>query len=305
MSAWTCVACGTHNDPASHACLVCGGSERAGPDTPTRRFVPVPPVHPPAAPRPARTTPPRATPPRAAPPRAAPPRATRPRAAPPRATPPSAPPRIGITPPPVVTAPRRSSQGPTFALVAVLLAAVVGTIVVTTRDGDAEESPGATGTTYDTPATSDPATESTTAETTTAATAGPAGLVAIDQPGDLADRVATMFETYFAGINAKDPDAALSVVEPKGRMNPADPAVVAKFGADIRTTRDDEIELGAVTDNGGTVTAELSFRSRQAAGYGPADDPDQTCTRWTMVYTLADSGAGLRIRDVDAQHEAC
>ncbi|GGR22836.1 hypothetical protein GCM10010168_45900 [Actinoplanes ianthinogenes] len=216
--------------------------------------------------------------------------------------PPTAPPYRPTTPPaarPPAVPRRRGTRGPAIALLAFLLAAGTGTVIATTRGGDAG------GSTPTTPATTTTTETTTTTVTTTAATAGPAGLVAIDQPGDLAARVAAMFETYFSGINANDPEQALTVVEPTDRMDPTDPADIAAFGKAIATTQDDDVQLGTVTDNGTTVTAELSFRSRQDAGYGPADDPDQTCTRWTMVYTLADSAGGLRIRDVDATHQAC
>jgi hypothetical protein len=167
-------------------------------------------------------------------------------------------------------------------------------------------SPTGTVTTIDT-TTTDPATTDTspTTDPTTEPTAGPAGLVAISQPGELADNVAAMFETYFGGINAGDAARALSVVKPSKKMDPSNPSDVADFGRAIATTQDDDIRLGAVSDNGSTVSAELSFRSHQDPGYGPKGSTNETCTRWTMHYTLADGDGGLLIQSVDAHHQSC
>jgi hypothetical protein len=271
MSQWTCAACGTHNEPWSQTCMVCFGRERAAPEPPPRSARLATAVTAVDPHRPAPAVSPRRPPP-----------AVSPR-------------RPGTTTPP--PAPARRARGIPGLLVLVLLAALIGgaLLLESVLTGESETTSPSPGTT-----TADPP-----ADPTTGATAGPAGLVAIDDPGPLAEEVAVMFETYFGGINDGDPDLALSVVEPSDRIDPDKPQSVARFARDISTTTDDEIRLGTVTDHGSTVTAELTFRSRQDPGFGPVGSPDQTCTRWTMEYTLANGAGGLLIRDVDAEHAGC
>ena len=310
MAGWTCAACSTRNDLTNATCIACYGTKHAEPELPSWLAPPEPsarqsepsrysepPLYPDpprysAPPEPAWGTPAWETPLREIPP-------------------PETPPSWGSVPPERTESPRpRRGRGPALVLFALLLV-VLGGVFIATRSGDAEENANPpvstmTARTATTTRTADPAPEPTTPEPTTPEpTTGPAGLVTIEQPGALAQRVAAMFETYFGGVNDGDPERALSVVEPRKNLNPSNPEHVAKFRSDISTTQDDEIRLGAVADRGATVSAELSFRSQQDPGYGPKGRPDETCTVWTMVYTLADGASGLRIRAVDAADEAC
>jgi hypothetical protein len=208
--------------------------------------------------------------------------------------------------------PPRSRASGTYSWVAgvVMVLILLGAVAVKFRgDRPVEATPG-TGTPTGNPVTTtyDGTTPSPTPDGGTGVagpTAGPAGLVAIDHPAARAEEVAIMFETYFGGINARDPARALSVVAPTEHLDPSKPEDVAAFGRAIATTQDDDIRLGTVSDRGSTMTARLTFHSHQDPGYGPKDDPDQTCTAWTMLYTLTDDAGGVRIRSVKASHRSC
>lgn len=221
------------------------------------------------------------------------------------------PPRWPRTPPsqPKAASTRRRNthSGLAGAVMVLILLIAVGVKFGPGWAARAAQDPPAPATTYgrtttpkSTTATAQPATQSTAQPT-----AGPAGLVTIEQPGALATEVAAMFETYFGAINADDPARALSVVQPSRKLDPSKPGDVADFSRAISTTRDEDIRLGAVSGGGSTVSAELSFHSRQDPGYGPKGSPNETCTAWTMHYLLVDGGAGLLIKSVEAQHRAC
>jgi hypothetical protein len=105
---------------------------------------------------------------------------------------------------------------------------------------------------------------------------------------DRAAEVATMFDTYFAGINAKDYDQVGSVLDPAGSIDPTDAGAMAELADGTRTTRDTGIALNRLLDLGGDrVRAEVTFRSTQKAGDGPRGRTGETCTRWDIAYTLS------------------
>lgn len=156
-----------------------------------------------------------------------------------------------------------------------------------------------------------PVTESTTAVTTAATTEQPepevtrVGIVAISAPSSVTERVARMFDAYFSAVNSGDHDTVLALYDPAGVLDTTDPAKAQRFLDDISTTQDDEVVLKNATDNGSTVTADVTFRSHQAAGKGPRDDPDQTCTLWSLRYTLTDDGGQLLIRKGSGDYTSC
>ena len=314
MAEWTCAACDTHNDPSAYACIVCGGHTRAEPARPkpsTRRAAgttdttvlapasrgretaPIPP------PRPARVAPFIAGIP-----------------APPPATPPvsrPAEPRVLPTTVATVGAPpaKVRSFGRTAAgLVAGLMLAGGGAYLITENltGGSGSDGSGSSHSGPGDPGGATAAAPTTKADNATFTTGPPptrapatatspihVGLVTVSRPSALANRAATMLDTYFSGINHHTPDQALAVFDPAGTFDPSDAGQADHFRHDVSTTRDDEIVLGTVTADGDVVTARVRFRSRQAAGFGPAGNPGQTCTRWSITYTLSDTGRELRI----------
>jgi hypothetical protein len=139
-----------------------------------------------------------------------------------------------------------------------------------------------------------------------------AGAVTID-PATAADPrarpVATMLDTYFSGVNQHDAGAALSVVDPRGPVDPNDPDQVADFARAIATTSDTDIVLhavGADPTGRGAVRAAVSFRSHQSPGYGPKTNTRETCTAWRITYVLSEPDrAAYRILASSATHQPC
>ncbi|MDP9791998.1 hypothetical protein J2S43_000510 [Catenuloplanes nepalensis] len=114
---------------------------------------------------------------------------------------------------------------------------------------------------------------------------GRVGLVSIASAAAADARVAeiaTLFDTYFTGINAHDPTVATRVFAPGGVVDPGDAAQVATFNEDTATTQDFDVWLLAV--NGDVAT--VSFTSSQAPGFGPAERPGETCTNWRLDFQL-------------------
>lgn len=108
----------------------------------------------------------------------------------------------------------------------------------------------------------------------------------IDDPR--AQQVASMFNTYFTAISDQDYPAVLAEYDPNGSLNPNDSQEVQGFENGIATSSDSDVVLNglAPSGTGPATTADITFQSTQEAGYGPGDDPDETCTDWTLTYTL-------------------
>jgi hypothetical protein len=115
-----------------------------------------------------------------------------------------------------------------------------------------------------------------------------------------------MFDTYFSGINSHHYGTALSVFDPAGTFpdNPADEHQMARA---LVTTRDSRVVLVHVWPPGPEPVqrATLTFRSHQGPGYGPANDPEQTCTVWHLTYQLAQSGDGYLIDGAKGGPSSC
>ncbi|GAB7047342.1 zinc finger protein [Catenuloplanes indicus] len=94
--------------------------------------------------------------------------------------------------------------------------------------------------------------------------------------------IATLFDTYFTGINTHDPTVATRVFAPGGVVDPGDAGHVATFNADTATTQDFDVWLLAVDGDVATV----SFTSSQAPGFGPPERPGETCTNWRLDFRL-------------------
>lgn len=106
--------------------------------------------------------------------------------------------------------------------------------------------------------------------------------------------VARMFNTYFSSINNHDYRHALSVFDPRGIINPNVPSSLRTFASADSTSDDTSVVLLNLQPPDGTqvTSAEVSFQSQQATGYGPSDNPDQTCTLWDLTYELTQSPTG-------------
>ena len=137
------------------------------------------------------------------------------------------------------------------------------------------------------------------------------GVVQIDSSlvGDSrAVQVATLFDTYFSDITAKNFDAVFQLYDPSGDINTNDPQQRDAFVKADQTSRDDDGTLTALSPAGPgpATTADVTFRSQQAAGYGPGNNPDQTCTMWSLTYTLTYTSDGkYLIKSASGTPAAC
>jgi hypothetical protein len=125
-------------------------------------------------------------------------------------------------------------------------------------------------------------------ESATASASPNVGLVdvsAVAQDARAAD-IATMFDAYFAAINAHDFATALGLYDPAGKIDPTDPKQRQSFADGVRTTTDSAVTLVSISGQAAPVQARVRFVSHQQAGYGPKARPNETCTRWDVTYRL-------------------
>jgi hypothetical protein len=160
------------------------------------------------------------------------------------------------------------------------------------------------------PVVESPAAAPTTPSATPAPTA--VGIVQIAQPvaaDPRAAQVATMFNTYFQGIDTQNYSQAVNEYDPSGVVDPSNSTQVHDFEQAVSTSDDSQIDLLALTPSGTgpAATAQLTFQSTQAAGYGPGGDTDETCTDWNLTYTLSQSSSGsyLILGTQSATDSAC
>jgi hypothetical protein len=185
------------------------------------------------------------------------------------------------------------------ALAAVVLAAVsVGGYVVA-RHRSTQTAPQAptavttSGTVNSPPPTDEVTTPPTTEEPTTVPpTAGPSAVGIVTVASTVADSravdVATMFDTYFSGINNKQYDAVGSVLDPAGSIDPGNANQMAGLAKGTRSTQDSQIVLEDITESGsGALLAEVTFQSNQSPGDGPKGRTQETCTVWDVTYTVS------------------
>lgn len=137
------------------------------------------------------------------------------------------------------------------------------------------------------------------------------GMVSIDTPvaeDPRAQQVAALFDTYFSAISEKNYARVLRQYDPAGSVNPNDPQQVKSFEKGISTSSDSNVALEGLSPNAPdpATTAEITFESTQAAGYGPSGARDQTCTQWTLTYQLTYSdAAGYRILTSKGSFTGC
>ena len=119
--------------------------------------------------------------------------------------------------------------------------------------------------------------------------------------------VAETFNTYFSGINQQDYQTAVSVFNPNGEFNPNDPSNVNAFANGLATTTDSNVVLVKLRPYGSQPVrkATITFRSHQAAGYGPAANPNETCTKWHLTYTLTLSSGQYFIDKSKGTNSGC
>jgi hypothetical protein len=320
MTIWTCTSCGSPNGSIAEACFRCGAPRSAGvapgppgthPDEPSlvplARYDVLPPGGHPVAEQPGYQLPqhdqlppyeqpayqPYPPPPDQHPPYQQPPEQyQQPQYEPAPAFVPARPdPQLyGSAPPPAQR--RRRWWVPVLVAVVVLLAAgAVTTVLLVERNKDDPVVQPSATTQVPTGGTGEP-----TPSAPTSSAPAPVGVVAIDPSvtDPRAADVASMFDTHFSAVNAKDYARALSVYDPAGVINPNDAGEAADFQQAVSTTTDSQIMLRSIgpSARGGVLDARVTFRSNQQAGYGPQERPNETCTAWDVTYTLTQPGGG-------------
>ena len=144
------------------------------------------------------------------------------------------------------------------------------------------------------PPSTSPAASSPAASSTAPAGGGPVTIAPGVRSGTVervTAAVSDVLGAYVAGVNGRDARAAYAAYSPaqQGR-EPFDTFSKGIAGSSIETFTVTALS-GATSDTGkGPVQATASFTSRQPGELGPV--PGQTCTRWTLVYTLVPDGAG-------------
>lgn len=165
----------------------------------------------------------------------------------------------------------------------VVLAVLVGLVVLGGDDGGGPDSAAATSTTGSTGATvgasTTAAVASSVASDTTAATAGPAPFAdAVADPsvtGEEVQPVLSTFSLYVAAINAGNYASAYSQLGPGQQARQS----FDDFVAGIETTAISDFTLRALTVDGSTAVARVTFRSTQDAAHG---FDGQTCSSWEL-----------------------
>ncbi|MGI8524443.1 MAG: hypothetical protein ACR2K3_14215 [Nocardioides sp.] len=111
---------------------------------------------------------------------------------------------------------------------------------------------------------------------------------------------------YFIGVNGRDFDTAYAVFSPalRGRIG------FEEWSSGLGTTTDSAVVVvGLERSADGAVLAQTRFTSEQSAENGPV--AGQTCTNWTLTYTLVPNIDGPTafqidaVADVGPGHTAC
>jgi hypothetical protein len=119
-----------------------------------------------------------------------------------------------------------------------------------------------------------------------------------------ADRVGWTLNEYYSGINSRDIERTLAVMDPAGVVNRNDPGQAEKFRVDVSTTIDSNIVVHSIADDGaGGLQALVTFTSQQDSRYGPNG---QTCTNWSLTYLFTATADGqLLIRRTVGTNTPC
>lgn len=107
--------------------------------------------------------------------------------------------------------------------------------------------------------------------------------------------VALLFNRYFSAVNSHDVDATLARLDPQHSLRKATAAQLRNYVDAMSTTYDTQIRLVSLQPGTGgddALHAVVSFQSRQAPGFGPTRNPNETCTQWTVTYWLSERSPG-------------
>jgi serine protease Do len=110
----------------------------------------------------------------------------------------------------------------------------------------------------------------------------------------LSDLAVTTFEAYFTGINEGDYESSRLRLAPPRRPS------AAKWADALATSYDFDIVVNQVTASGSGAIVWVTFTSLQAADKGPR--AGETCTLWSIDYSLIPADDGLLWLDHSAAH---
>jgi hypothetical protein len=120
-----------------------------------------------------------------------------------------------------------------------------------------------------------------------------------------AGQIGQMLDAYFSGIDRKDYQQTLSVVDP-ALVDSSDPEQVTRFEQGLSTSQDSNITVAAIIPDPQApsgVSVDVSFQSTQDAGLGP---DGQACTEWDVRYLLSGSpDTSFRLYRSHGDHAPC
>ncbi|PZS22314.1 MAG: hypothetical protein DLM54_03150 [Acidimicrobiales bacterium] len=100
-------------------------------------------------------------------------------------------------------------------------------------------------------------------------------------------QVADTLGMYFGGIDASDFARAFAALTPASRASVPYP----RFVSGVQTSQDTQVVIQSITTNAdGSLDATVTFVSNQDPSHGPS--PGETCTDWSLDYTLAPNSSG-------------
>jgi hypothetical protein len=106
--------------------------------------------------------------------------------------------------------------------------------------------------------------------------------------GAAGPQVETLLSHYFRGINTHSYAEYSSTLTPENLAKQPE----SEFNSGYSSTTDSGMTLTSLSDNGGGLTATVTFTSRQA----PAQSVDRSaCNAWTLNLYLVPQGSGYLI----------
>lgn len=103
-------------------------------------------------------------------------------------------------------------------------------------------------------------------------------------------------QNYLLAINTSDYDGAMRYLAPSLHSSRT------QWLHDYATTYDTGLSVNSLSVAGSTARAWVTFTSHQDAGYGPSDDTQATCARWSLDYTLTRVEGGRWIITASKSH---
>jgi hypothetical protein len=121
-----------------------------------------------------------------------------------------------------------------------------------------------------------------------------------------ATAVAQTFGTYFGGIDSQNYSQAYNTFTPSLQAS----IPYQNWSSGLTTTKDRSVVVQSIQhDPNGDINATVSFRSHQAAQYGPV--AGDTCDNWLLDYRLVLSGSASppylvkKVKPVGAGYQTC